>query len=429
MIEIINIIFLILSMIWITFFPLIKVDLSSNLINYKISNLERIGVNLSFFLNILLILSFYNFNQQYIFFTLMFLSLGNYFLFYKKIIHEDLYVLFLFTFILSISISSNLQLEWDAAVLWIYKTANFLFGNNFKNLSEIPGVISYPHLGTYIWAFFWKNSFFDAEYVGRIFYVFIYSLSILIIFDFKKKQFLKKILLVFVFFILSIDYFLLSGYQEYLVFSILIFIFYYYFKYYESRNIFFLIPIALFINTVIWIKNEASFFILFFFFFVFFHYLINKTKINKEIIFLSIFFVIAVLLKYFIFYENFNLINTGWHGYQTSDLSKIFHLSYFIERSSLIITSIFVALIKCKVYLVFFMTALFFINKKNLKEILPFILFLFLNLLLIFLIYYTTNDIRWEHYLATTVDRLLFQTSGVFLLPIVFYLKENIELK
>ena len=82
MIEIINIIFLILSMIWITFFPLIKGDLSSNLINYKISNLERIGVNLSFFLNILLILSFYYFNQQYIFFTLIFLSLGNFFLFY-----------------------------------------------------------------------------------------------------------------------------------------------------------------------------------------------------------------------------------------------------------------------------------------------------------------------------------------------------------
>ena len=302
-----------------------------------------------------------------------------------------------------------------------------MFENDFKNLSNIPGVISYPHLGTYIWAFFWKNSFFDAEYVGRIFYVFTYCLCILLIID-LKKIFLKKILLIFGFFIISLDYYLLSGYQEYLVFSILIFIFYFYLKYFEKKQIFFLIPIAFFINTIIWTKNEASFFVLFFFFFIFYHFLINKNKINKEIIFLFIFFVFAVFIKYFIFYKSFNVINAGWHNYEFHSLTKIFQVSYFIERTSAIILSIFIALIKCKVYLIFFLTILFFINKKNLKNFLPYIFFLLLNLFLIFLIYYFTNDPNWKLYLSTTVDRLLFQTSGVFLLPIFFYLKENIKL-
>tara|TARA_Y100000590_G_scaffold231598_1_gene260927 strand:- start:479 stop:1765 length:1287 start_codon:yes stop_codon:yes gene_type:complete len=427
MIEIINIFFLILSMLWITSFPLIKDNFKSNLIIYNISSLERISINLSIFLNILLILSFYKISQELIFITFLLLSLLNFLYFKKKIELNNLIILFLFVFIFSISISSNLTLEWDAAELWIYKTINFLFENDFKNLSNIPGVISYPHLGTYIWAFFWKNSFFDAEYVGRIFYVFTYCLCILLIID-LKKIFLKKILLIFGFFIISLDYYLLSGYQEYLVFSILIFIFYFYLKYFEKKQIFFLIPIAFFINTIIWTKNEASFFVLFFFFFIFYHFLINKNKINKEIIFLFIFFVFAVFIKYFIFYKSFNVINAGWHNYEFHSLTKIFQVSYFIERTSAIILSIFIALIKCKVYLIFFLTILFFINKKNLKNFLPYIFFLLLNLFLIFLIYYFTNDPNWKLYLSTTVDRLLFQTSGVFLLPIFFYLKENIKL-
>ena len=83
MIEIINIFFLILSMLWITSFPLIKDNFKSNLIIYNISSLERISINLSIFLNILLILSFYKISQELIFITFLLLSLLN-FLYFKK---------------------------------------------------------------------------------------------------------------------------------------------------------------------------------------------------------------------------------------------------------------------------------------------------------------------------------------------------------
>ena len=68
-------------------------------------------------------------------------------------------------------------------------------------------------------------------------------------------------------------------------------------------------------------------------------------------------------------------------------------------------------------------------NKKNNNYIKPFLFFLILNIILIFLIYYFANDPDWKHYMATTVDRLLFQTSGIFLIPITFYLKDLIKFK
>ena len=424
MIEILNIIFLIFSIQWICSISYF----SNNLFNYRLSNLEKVSFNLSLLLNIFLFFSFYKLNQQYIFLLFLILPFIDYLFNKNKIFTESTIFLIFFTFVLSISISSNLILEWDAAALWIYKTINFLNGENFSNLSEVPGTISYPHLGPYIWSFFWKNSFVYAEYTGRIFYIFIYCLSVLLIIDFNKKDLFKKILLASGFFIISLDYYLHSGYQEYLVFSILIFIFYFYFKYFENKKIIFLIPTALFINTIIWMKNEASFFVLFFLFFVFFHHFIKKEKIKIEIIALSLLFFLAVLIKYLVFFNTFNEINVGWDNYAVNNFGNIFQFGYFIERTPTIVISIFVALIKCKTYLIFFLAIYFYLNKKLIKDILPYLFFLILNLLLIYFIYYLTNDSNWGYYLATTVDRLLFQTSGIYLLPIFFILKKNTNL-
>ena len=77
----------------------------------------------------------------------------------------------------------------------------------------------------------------------------------------------------------------------------------------------------------------------------------------------------------------------------------------------------------------FFLTLLFYLNKKNLKFFLPFIFFLLLNLILIFFIYYLTDSVNWKIYQAMTVDRLLFQTSGIYLIPILYILKKNFKLQ
>jgi hypothetical protein len=429
MIEIINIFFLIFSMIWIYSFPLLQSNLKNNSVINKFTPLEKISVNLSIFLNFFLILSFYKVNFQYIFIILLILPLINFFFLKKKIILQDLIILLFFSFVLSISISSNLKLEWDGAAIWIYKTINFFSGNNFNNLSEIPGAITYPHLGSYIWAFFWKNSFVNAEYSGRIFYIFCFCLSILLIVGLLKNKLLNKILLISATLIISLDYYLFAGYQEYLVFSTLIFIFYFYFKYFYRKEKIFLVPIILFINSILWIKNEASFFVLFLFLFIFTHHLVSKNKIKKEIILIGIFFIFTLLIKNLIFYISFNELNTGWYGYEINEIGVIFSIDYIFERTSSIITNIVVALIKCKIYLIFFLTMLFFYSKENLRILLPFVFFLLLNLILIFFIYFLTNDPNWRTYQATTIDRLLMQTSGVYLFPVYFILKKKFKLQ
>ena len=429
MIEIINIFFLIFSMIWIYSFPLLQSNFKTNLIINQFTPLEKISINLSIFLNFFLILSFYKVNFQYIFIILLILPLVNFFFFKKKIVLQDLLILLFFSFVLSISVSSNLKLEWDGAAIWIYRTVNFFSGNNFNNLSGIPGVISYPHLGSYIWAFFWKNSFVNAEYSGRIFYIFCFCLSILLIFELQKNKLLNKILLISTSLIISLDYYLFGGYQEYLVFSILIFIFYFYFKYFNRKEKIFLVPIILFINAILWIKNEAIFFVLFFFLFIFVHHLISKNKIKKEIILIGIFFIFILLIKYLIFYISFNELNIGWHRYEINELGVIFSIDYIFERTLSIIVNIFVALIKCKIYLIFFLTMLFFFSRENLKILSPFLFFLFLNLILIFFIYFLTNDPNWRTYQTTTIDRLLLQTSGVYLFPVYFILKKKFKLQ
>ena len=125
MIEILNIFFLIASIIWICSFPLVQSNLKKNFIFNELGNFEKICINLSILLNIFLILSFYNTIPEYIFIILLILPLINLISFEKNFNYTNLIILFFFIFILSISISSNLKLEYDGAAIWIYRTINF----------------------------------------------------------------------------------------------------------------------------------------------------------------------------------------------------------------------------------------------------------------------------------------------------------------
>lgn len=416
MIEILNLLFLIFIILWISQFPINRSNLFKPIFQ-NFNAVELITFNISIILTTLLIISFFKFNLNYILWVLVALPLLNFIKKPYQIHLENISLLAFSTFVIIVYVASNLKLEWDGQ-LWIFKTINFYNENNFKNLSNVPGFVTYPHLGTFLWAFFWKNSFIDHEYTGRIFYVFSYCLSLILIISQKKLELIYKILLLIIFFIFSIDYYLLGGYQEYLIFSYLIFIFYFYQKYLIYSKKVYLIPLVLFINSALWIKNESVLFIIFFLGYILCHHIIEKKKIKKEILYIFILSFILIFLKYFIFYSYFNTINTGWHGYKISSLKTLFSFTYFFERSYFIFLNIFVSLIKCKIYIILFLSIIFLSTKNNFKLLLPYMVFFILNIILIFLIYYCTNNIDWKIYLATTVDRLLIQTSGIYLIII-----------
>ena len=302
MTEILNIIFIISVILWIIHFPILKTQFTYVNKNFYISRSEKISVNLGIFVNLLLLFSFTNISQKIIFIILILLPFINLFYLKKKKLLNELIILFLFVFIISLSVGSNLILEWDAAEVWIYKVLNFYNSKSFLNLSNMPGDASYPYLGTYIWSFFWKNSFIDSEYVGRIFYVFCYCLSIFLIASSEKKN-LNICICITLFMFLTLDYYILSGYQEILVFSSLVFIFYFFDKYLEKKEISYLFPIILFANASLWFKNEALFFVLFFFIYAFVKLLTKKEKVERTFIILVLTFLILAIAKYFIFYN------------------------------------------------------------------------------------------------------------------------------
>ena len=75
-------------------------------------------------------------------------------------------------FILSIDLAYNLTFFWDTQKLWFPITLNFFYDGSIADLKETSNP-HYSFLGSLIWAFFWKLSFMNNEYFGRIIYIFI----------------------------------------------------------------------------------------------------------------------------------------------------------------------------------------------------------------------------------------------------------------
>ena len=190
-----------------------------------------------------------------------------------------------------------MKLEWDGLNHWVPKTLTFFEGEDISNLRNL-GFSEYPHLGPFVWAFFWKNSLLQYEYIGRLFYVFFYVTALFSIFDgiFEKNN-LLKIILIFLLSILTYDLFLFGGYQEYLIFSLLIILskcfFEIKFKKIISNNQSFYYFFNAIFHVLIWFKDEGDI-LLYIYFFTFIY--ISKLRI-KFISFILYFFL---FLQYFL---------------------------------------------------------------------------------------------------------------------------------
>ena len=109
-----------------------------------------------------------------------------------KINKRLLLSIFLFTIIVLcnfFSIANNFKLQWDAIAHWFWKTQNFYQNGNLTELSHLPYPF-YPHLGNYLWANFWKLSLLNHEYLGRLYYSYIYIVGIFAVLQpIKSKYF------------------------------------------------------------------------------------------------------------------------------------------------------------------------------------------------------------------------------------------------
>lgn len=437
MIELISIFVLLVSFLLLSLFP-IPLNLNKNKLYLNLYYFDILSLNLIFNIILIFFISFTNINIQVYFFLIIFISIlfNIHFLFKKKnYFYTIKNVHFIFftsiNLLIFIYLAKNPILAWDGLETWYFKAQNFYNGNNFFDLKNIMGHNYYPHFGTTLWGFFWKNSIPQYEYFGRMIYVYIYLLSIFSLFELTYKNQLLKIILLSLIILICFDDFLFRGYQEVLIFSFFIFIskyFYYYIKY--NKNIY-LILCFICLNLLPWIKNEGYLLTL-----VFTISLILITnKFPKKINILVFVFLtwILILIKSYIFqtFLNQNLTHGG------SGLKFLFEIDVFKDYFVTILFGFIVAFFKYKIWLFIILSFFLLSNiKLSLNNERNFFKFLKINLLIYFLMllamYYDLSyrgDISW--WVDNSLDRMLYSLSGLFMLQviIVFNNYKNFNLK
>ena len=394
--------------------------------NFRISFFENITFNILVNINIILFLSFFNFNLIKIINIYLFL-LGLIFLFSLRKLNTifyyknfNLYFLFFICIVLFIDIAFNLSLSWDAEKFWFIKTLNFFDNNSIENLKNVTHSW-YPHLGSLLWALYWKISLIDYEYSGRLFYSFIYVSSILLLSDILKTNFVIKSILAILFILLTYEYFLISsGNQEILIFSLITMSMSYFYKL-SNKNIknqnFNIIVLLLICNSMIWIKQEAVVFSLIIILTLIFFFNLNLKKRILILISYFIFFIIRILIHKFYNFES--IVHSDFQN-DFSIITIIDKISF--SRILLIIKFFFLSFFKnylLDIGLVVLIFALF--NKKFSLKIRYIYFFAFLNFSFVFVTYLITSaDLLFM--LKTGIDRLIYQFSPFIFLLIIEYI-------
>ena len=426
MIEIFAIVSQLLFFLLIFSFPLNPVILNKILSpkNYYFGVFDTLLINSVFILNFLIICSYFNFELKHIFYTSIFLSIliniFNFNKWKKYLIKEKINIIFFLTLCLCIffSLANNLKFEWDGIAHWFFKTKLFYDGHGIENIKDLPAPM-YPHLGTYLWAFFWKNSIVQYEYLGRLIYIFIYILSIFSISSsiLKDKNFNILFLLpiILILTILTYDEYLFGGYQEYLLFSFIALISKLILNILDndSTSIKQLMILIFTGNLLIYFKDEgAIYLIIIFFIFQFF----LKQNIQKTILIISL--IISITIQFIL---EKNIIQV--YGFQEKTINinfdYILNLGFLMTNSILISKYIIISMLKYPLWIVIFLSIYLLIKEKFNQRTISFILLMLLAIFGFYYLLYTIHPFSSEFLMKVTLDRLLFQTSGFFMIYVL----------
>ena len=394
--------------------------LNSNI--YYFSIFDTLMLNGVIIFNVLLVLSFLNLNLIFIFYFLISLSLiflisninswKNYFK-YQKI---EILIFCTICLVLFLNMAENLKFEWDGIAHWFFKTKSFYEGYGIENIKNLPAS-QYPHLGTYVWAFFWKNSFFEYEYFGRLIYIFFYILSIFVSVNlFKKRNKFINFFTVIILLILTYDEFLFGGYQEYFLFSFGIIFSKIIINTLNKNPTNFEITILLLTgNLFMWFKDEGLFY------FVILIGLFTIYQKKKVGIFILPFFSLILIFSQYLTQQYLIEVYALQESINKINFFQFFDLIFLFERILLISKYLSISIIKYPVWIVFVLSIILLkilnFNEKIINfYFVKFILFgVFLYLL------YILHPQTSEFLLSVTLDRLLFQISGFFILPIIMF--------
>jgi len=429
MTEIIEILIQILFILFIISFPITLLETNKKSKISTFSLIDKLSINLIFLINILLFGSILNINSKYILYSYVILIIFLYFFNFRKFnfksIKIDYYFLVFLSFVIliSIDIAHELYFAWDTQVHWFFKALNFFQDQEFKNLNNFP-VSDYPHLGTYIWSFFWKFPSNSFEYLGRITYAFIYTLSIFSITECLRVHVYEKIILAILLIFLTYNYEIFSGLQDVLIFSIILiktkFIYYFFEKKFISNRLELIIILLGIANILCWVKNEGMFYAFFLLFCIF----VTNNLVLKNKIALIAGSLIIISLRIFIF--NFYDTTLSTFAYEFEKTPN-FEFLLILEKIKIITFYLIIYFSQNPIYLLTMPILIYITFKYPLKNITKFVIyFLILNFSFIYIIYLFMGEVELK--IRHNMLRLIFQTSGFYFLAIIILINNYAHL-
>ena len=399
--------------------------------NNSVYFFEHIFFNIILQINLILFLSFFNISLDLIFLIYsLYLILSLFFLIKEKILivlslKIEIYLLSLFLFVclvFFVDIANSPSLEWDAEKFWIYKTLNFYNNGTIESLNNLPAGdgANYPYLGSLLWSFFWKLSLIHDEYSGRLFFVFLYTLSIYFIVQKLNISLIYKMLFFIILVSLSYDHRYFGGEQDILIFILTTFLaitIYDIHKQIKSKVSYpQIILLILVCNLLIWTKDEGLFYSFISIFVVSFF---SNIEFKKKLFLISsvIFLTLLKLYIYNFYHLNIGINELGWNNLSVNS----FFTKFTIERIFTIFEYFLYGFFKnyyLIIGLIFFLFSLY--TKDLIKKNIYIYIIILLNYGFIFGAYITT-DIDLTFMLKTGIDRLLLGSSPLYLLIFIEY--------
>jgi hypothetical protein len=429
MIELLNIIF----------FPILLILFLNNhylfglekyLTDKKIELFDIYILNLFIILNIILILSIFDILLiNIIYSVLIFFIISNFANLNIKIIKMNLkrfskYIFFIIIFyILSVLIVSNPDLDWDGKFHWYKRALSFYQDMGYENLKNLPKY-EYPHFGSLLWAIFWKTNSLGYEYFGRLFYLFIYLLSIHSIIELVQNQKIKIYLFIaFAIICFDINHFL--GNQDILLFSLIIFIarYTYLILLKKKANLYYIFKFILINNIIFWVKYESFVYVLIFYFIILISVYLSRQ--NRSLIILLSGLTFSLILKAVFQYMYKINIDPSFQFSGNYSFIELFNFQNFITKNFFIFKYYIFSLFKNPIFIISYLILLImFLNKKKLI-IENLVIFLLFTLSTFFIFYIIQNDFQWH--VINGISRYMFQYSGFSLIFIVDYLNKNFK--
>lgn len=383
----------------------------------QIISFKDFNYNIIILLNLCLFCSFFVVGKYILLFFCFFIFLKNLNFFLKNLKELKLIIFFIINFIFFTLLIYNPDLGWDGIANWYPKTYSFFNNQSITALKELPRS-DYPHLGPYVWSVGWYFSPLKLEYFGRLINIFIYFSAIFLFFDLIKKNLNYKLLVIFFLVILTINFNLFKGYQEHLIFSLLCF---FIFIYHEEKNQkIFTIFSLLIINCLIWIKNESILFVIPIFFLI----IIKKNTNNKNKFLFSLSFFLILFLRYFLI-KYFGEASLQGNQFSIEKiLSEIFNFRTFFYDLYYILKYLFLGIVKNPIILIFIFLNFCHYRQKKLHNFSALTIFYIVIFFELFFIYHIVDSKNLIWMLSSSMDRLLFQISGLLIFDVMMRLEK-----